>query len=413
MLVSKILRLKFRVKHRINNYIEENSDEIGFQYLIKFLIKYYCLTANSFQDFMNNNRTKKRAIIFWTYYVFLWIINIRFLLLAIINKPWIWTLFADPLYISGKGNLLALCCGICGIYASVANTLFIFFENRSEFKPILQMYSTNRNHYGLENQYYRKFCQKSKFMVKFVLGPLFRIAVFGPIIFYVVLIIKAYFDSDFKFPIIKSILSAIVILIWLNHCFAVVWAGFVGFYIMSLHLKYNFRQIKDSMKRSLRSRNLVLLMDLFHRHNHYSELTLEYNKLFKYVLAIIYFLFTPIVNILVYMTTFEVNYIFRIFYALTAIVLSLMVFIANYISSSLSSSAHDFTSDLYSFLFNTRVIISVQYRLKISSFIEKLCGPVIGYYCYDFFAFTDYEFYQFVSFLFCNYFLLNDLIFNV
>ncbi len=107
MLVSKILRLKFRVKHRINNYIEENSDEIGFQYLIKFLIKYYCLTANSFEDFMNNNRTKKRTIIFWTYYVFLWIINIRFLLLAIINKPWIWTLFADPLYISRKGNLLA------------------------------------------------------------------------------------------------------------------------------------------------------------------------------------------------------------------------------------------------------------------------------------------------------------------
>jgi hypothetical protein len=167
------------------------------------------------------------------------------------------------------------------------------------------------------------------------------------------------------------------------------------------------------MKRSLRSRNLVLLMDVFQRHNHYSELTLEYNKFFKYCLAIIYFLFTPIVNILVFMTIFEVNYIFRIFYALTAIVLSLLVFIANYISSSLSSSAHDFTSDLYSFLFNTRIIIAVQHRLKISSFIEKICGPVIGYYCLDLFPFTNYEFFEYISFVFSNYILLNDLIFNV
>jgi hypothetical protein len=29
------------------------------------------------------------------------------------------------------------------------------------------------------------------------------------------------------------------------------------------------------------------------------------------------------------------------------------------------------------------------------------------------FAFTNYEFYEFVSFVFCNYFLSNDLIFNV
>jgi hypothetical protein len=411
MLVSKILRLKFRVKHRINNYIEENSDEIGFQYIIKYLVNHYCISGASFEDLMNNNRPKKRVIIFWTYYVFLWIINIKLLLLAIINKPWIWTLFADPLYITGKGNLMALCAGICGICASIVNTLFIMFENRSEFKSILQMYSKNRNHYGLGNQYYPKFCLKLKFMAKFVLGPLFRIAVFGVIIFYVGLIIKAYFDSEFS--IIKSILSIIVIFISLNHCFAVVWAGFVLFYIMSLHLKYNFRQMKDSMKRSLRSRNLVLLMDVIHRHNHYSELTFEYNKLFKYALAIIYFLFTPIVNILIYMTTFEVNYLLRIFYALTAIVLSLLVFIANYISSSLSSSAHDFTFDLYSFLFNTRIIISVQHRLKISAFIEKLCGPVIGYYCYNLFSFTNYEFYEFVSFVFSNYVLMNSLLFSV
>jgi hypothetical protein len=413
MLASKLLGIKFRVKHRINNYIEENSDEIGFEFIFKFLVNHYCISSASFEDLMNNNRPKKRKIIVWTYNVFLWIINIRFLLLAIINKAWIWTLFADPLYILGKGNLLALFLGISGIFATVINALFIMFENRSEFRPILQKYSTNRNHYGLGNQYYRKFCLKSKFMAKFVLGPFFRIVEFELTIFYVGLTVKAYFDSDFEFPIIKSIFSTIVIIVWVNHVIAVIWAGFVLFYILSLHLKYNFRQIKDSMKRSLRSQNLVLLMDLIHRHNHYSKLTFEYNKLFKYTLAAIYFLFTPIVNILVYMTIFEVNYFLRIFYVFLAIVSSILAIILNYISSSLSSSAHDFTSDLYSLLFDTKIIILLQHRLKICAFIEKLCGPVIGYYCYDLFAFTNYEFYAFVSFVFFNYILLNGLIFNV
>jgi hypothetical protein len=54
--------------------------------------------------------------------------------------------------------------------------------------------------------------------------------------------------------------------------------------------------MKDPMKRNLKSRNLALLMDAIREHNHYSELTLECNKCFKYVLAIVYFIFTPIVK---------------------------------------------------------------------------------------------------------------------
>jgi hypothetical protein len=49
------------------------------------------------------------------------------------------------------------------------------------------------------------------------------------------------------------------------------------------------------------------------------------------------------------MTAFEVNYVLRIFYAFLAIGAPLVIFIVNYISSSLSASAHDFTADLYTY----------------------------------------------------------------
>jgi hypothetical protein len=201
-------------------------------------------------------------------------------------------------------------------------------------------------------------------------------------------------------------LSLIVIHIWFDHCFAGAMVGAVVFYIVSLHMKYNFRQIKDSMKRSLRPQNLVLLMDVIREHNHYSELTLEYNKFFKYVLAIVYFIFPQMINLIVYYSLFEVNPYLGTLYTLLGMLFEYNI--VNYISSSLSSSAHD----LYSFLSNKKIIISVQHRLKITAFIEKLCGPVIGYYCLDLLPFTNYEFFVFISFIFSNYILLNDLIFK-
>jgi hypothetical protein len=116
------------------------------------------------------------------------------------------------------------------------------------------------------------------------------------------------------------------------------------------------------------------------------------------------------IDVLVCLAVSEVNTVLRIFYIFLGISFSFVIFIVNYISSSLSSSAHDFTADLYTFL--TSKTISVQHRLKTCAFIEKLCGPDIGYYCCDLFAFTNYKFYEFVYFVFYNYFLLSSLLFD-
>ncbi len=78
------------------------------------------------------------------------------------------------------------------------------------------------------------------------------------------------------------------------------------------------------MKQNLKSRNLVLLMDSIREHNYYSELTLECNKCFKCVLTIIYFIFTPIVNLIVYCSGSEVNPCLCTFYALLGINYSLI-----------------------------------------------------------------------------------------
>jgi hypothetical protein len=173
---------------------------------------------------------------------------------------------------------------------------------------------------------------------------------------------------------------------------------------------YNFRQIKDRIKQYLKSGNLFQLMDAIHKHKYYSDITLQYNEVFKYALARIYLNSTPGINIFVYLAVYESNSYLRILYGMGLIAMFIVLFEAHYMISTLCSAAHDFADDLYSLLFRKR--IPLQYKLKILTFIERLCGPIIGFYCYDLFAFTNEPFNEYVSNLFSNYFLLNTLLFT-
>jgi hypothetical protein len=66
MLVSKILGLTVRVKHRIDNYINDNSDEIGVKLIEKCCADHYVMSVASVEDFMNYRRPKKRVTIIWS-----------------------------------------------------------------------------------------------------------------------------------------------------------------------------------------------------------------------------------------------------------------------------------------------------------------------------------------------------------
>jgi hypothetical protein len=151
-------------------------------------------------------------------------------------------------------------------------------------------------------------------------------------------------------------------------------------------------------------------MDAIHKHKYYSDVTLLYNEVYKYSVTGIYLSCTPGINIFVYLALSEKNPYLQILYGLGLISMLTVLFGAHYMTSSVCSAAHHFTGDLYSLLFRKR--IPLQYKLKILTFIERLCGPKIGYYCYNLFAFTNQAFYEYIAILFSNYLLLNALLFD-
>jgi hypothetical protein len=130
------------------------------------------------------------------------------------------------------------------------------------------------------------------------------------------------------------------------------------------------------------------------------------------ILGIIYFCGTPAMDILLHLTIYCENLYLRSFYALFLAQAVILLFILTFMISRISIFAHNVSSDLHKFLLrkHTTKILLIN-KLKISAFIEKLYGTCIGCYCFDLFAFTTFEFYQYMYFISGTYFLLNDLIF--
>jgi hypothetical protein len=172
------------------------------------------------------NKHIKRVIIVWIYYILLCIITLRFLLLAIVNESWIWILFADPIYVMKKPNSMALCVAIFGIYLMIIKTVIIYIEESPQFRPIIQLYFCNRNHYGLRNRCYRKLIlSEVKIYDEMPFGTIFQV--------YCLFVNhslcrsnnQSLFRFRFRVPNHELILSLIVIHNWLDHCFAGVMAG--------------------------------------------------------------------------------------------------------------------------------------------------------------------------------------------
>ena len=131
------------------------------------------------------------------------------------------------------------------------------------------------------------------------------------------------------------------------------------------------------------------------------------NHFFSYLIFIVYYVATPGLQILIYATYHkDYNILTRIYFIILVITIDLAVIMMNVMSIWITTYAHKPYNLLYSYLTQSRLTIPVKHRLKIQTFIERLSGPDIGFYCYDLFPMNNYEFYQYVYISGLNYFLL-------
>ena len=222
-----------------------------------------------------------------------------------------------------------------------------------------------------------------------------------------ILIIKAYFDITMNFSIINLSITFILYIFCATHCFAIGWANFILFNITTLYLKYHFNQINDEMRENISSRISSKFINGIKRHHYYCRLTHEFNEFFKYYLLLWYFGGTVGVNLLLNIGFHsKADVIYRSIFIILGIIIGIALYMHNYSTSTVSSSAHKLRVILYSILCKNK--LKVMHKLKICSYIEKLSGPKIAFYCYDLFPFTNYGFMEFIAFVSASYLLMNS-----
>jgi hypothetical protein len=401
-----------------NNYIngnnDNNDDPFGYFAIEKFAVRNNIIMSPSFQDYSKGNLPLKRKIIIYSHCILQLIFLIKFALISIINKPWIWNLLADPLYILRLNHSPAIMYGFMMFIFLVSQQTSIIFERnmKFEFISLISRIKNNEEIYKLNEKYFEKFCRRVKLVTKLFFGPLFIAIVLIIIVPFGYLSIKAYFDSEMDFSLIKLMINYITFAILIIHGVAIACIAFVMYYLTTLYLKYHFLQIKEQIQRCVTTGNSGLLIDAIHEHNYFTQLTQKLNEMLSIGLGIIYFCGTPTLDILLHLAIHSKNIYMRSFYTPFFIQLLSCILIFNLIISQVSTAAHNITSDLYKFLARNQTRkISLEIKLKISTFIEKLCGPTIGFYCFDWFPFTSLELYEYMYFITGTYFLLSDLIF--
>ena len=142
-------------------------------------------------------------------------------------------------------------------------------------------------------------------------------------------------------------------------------------------------------------------------HNSVVRVCEEQNRLFKVFLFSMYYIGSPAVILgfnLSRSNTLDpfIKYSFTIF---VAIVLS-VVFCLNLFNALITKTAQKPRLHQYRYL-NRR--LTFRYRMRIMAFIERLCGPDIGFYCLDLFPMNNYEFYLYITNCVENYMLFQDL----
>ena len=335
---------------------------------------------------------------------------IRFAIISYVNQPWIWSLTGDAFYMWGSTGYLTAALGFFGCAIASINTVYLILELNHKLFTIdfIQKIRNQRMQRKLENKYLTKFCVRVKFYTR-ILYPTLIGCAFVPVAAHGITSVISYVTDDVHRSVIPLIISNVMNAIWMIRATAMGLGGNTLIYFIFQYLKYEFRQLNDSLQSYYQKKNSKPLIESMKRHQKITVSVKQMNGIISYIFGFTYISCTPPMNILFFLGFNQgIHPIIRLIYVSVAVQIVLAIFILNFVASSFSATAHKSLDIMYKYLIKGN--LSSDSRLKINSFIEKLMGNTIGFYCFDLFALDNYRFYQYISSFVCTYFLIYEFI---
>ena len=391
-----------------NNFVVKNVDECYAVIKVeKFCKRYLILSSNSFEDYINGKQTKVRK--FWTIFprIILILYSLRFFSIFISSHKLVQFITCEFNYELGNVKLIALMMALCST-TTLCIALHLQYEewnNSAEVINFLQSLKTKSLNIKLNARNQRRFGLRVNLMTEYMINVFHKSVSFFVGLVFTSALILVYLDSKNDYSIILVIFWSIVTILWSIYFYSVV--TFVGiiWYLSTIFLKYIFTEIHELIERSVKTGDKRLLMNSIHFHNSVSVLTHCLNKYFKELIFFFYYMVTPCLELISYISHEKSTvFVARILAAFVVVLIFSLVFAMNLLSANVIHSAHKSYPLLYKFLLKNR--LSLKELLKIQTFIEHLSGREIGFYCKDMFAMNISNFFHYISVCFINYILI-------
>jgi hypothetical protein len=189
--------------------------------------------------------------------------------------------------------------------------------------------------------------------------------------------------------------------------------NFSIYFISVTYIRYGFKQVNHKIQRFIRSSknksDYNLLMFAIEEHNQITILCMKDSKFVNLILLIVYYLYSPLIDMILYLTIYIDHFYIKLFGIFVTFVFILFLFLFSLTTAQLKNSAHLSYKNLNSIIAKQKRMPRAK-KMRIIGLIERLAGPDIAVYCYDFFPLNNYEFYLFIASIAKNFFLLIGLI---
>ena len=366
----------------------------------------------SIDDYVFGHKTKSRIFWVWMTRVAVLISLMRVVTTALIGTHSARVLAMDFSYML-VDPVMAAVGAICILVVTLAIAITITYMEISHNIPLIDvLYRVKYKiiKFPLIKDNYRKLQANSNLILKRFLYP---VHIFGFVLYVIIhLVFTLILYSTNEKTIVTTlslIITNIMVIITLDMIITFGVVGIILWFGSATYLKMKFNEINDKIIKSFKTKDINLLIYSMKEHNYVEKMTQDANLFVRTITFYLYYIATAGILIAIYGIHKEDTTISgRIVIFLIAFSGSFIIFGLNFMSTWISTAAHKPYKTLYSLMFRN-IRITLKERFKLLSFIEKLSGPDIGFYCYDLFPLNSYEFYQYIYISGLNYFLLMSL----
>ena len=342
--------------------------------------------------------------------MFMLITGLRYLISSVVNNKSITIMMADANYLLGNSRLFSILYCMAAFLMLTIDLFLLVFELRHRFYVLNFLNDFKKNKLiPLSVRNGKKLVTIADIMSRYLMSQTFWPLVILTNTLCNGAVIMAYFDPNQGFHWYSVIAGTVSFFIFLISLYATVAAGVVFWTLPSFYLKYKFTEITEEIQLSIDLKDVNLLISAIKEHNSISVLTEELNQFFKYIIFLLNYFATPTLMILAYLTHAKGTVPFARLIAIFVFILIFSIVSAvSLFSSMISQSAEKPRKYLFK-CFAERIFnksITLQNRLKVMAFVEKLGEVDIGFYCWEVFPMNYYYFYKYVANCAIIYFLI-------